>query len=381
MSWQPTFRQHFPVLRDLRYANVAYTSPLAPVVSEAIGAFLASITYARSDKPLWLREADTCRSKIARLINGHARQVAFTKNTCEALNLVAQGLRWRPGENLVTNDQEHPSSLLPWLNLRDRGVEVRVVRARNREIVLDELLANIDNNTRVVAVSWVQSTSGQRLDLKTLSAVCRARGIRLVVDAIQGLGLLDLDLTDTPIDALASGAHKGLLGPLGIGFVHLSKLLLDELEPAYLGPSAVTQIAFDGEDYSPDYKDRLDARRLETGNINYVGVAGLTRALDLILAAKPNRIEPWVTSLSLAFAGRLRASGIDVITPAGDTSNTTGPITTIRVQNALALNVALREANVIASVVERDYARFAFGAYNTTQDMDSIADIVLQHVK
>lgn len=377
MTWQSDFRAHFPVLTQLRYANVAYTSPLSPVVSQAIGDFLASITYARSDKPQWLRDADACRAKIAHLINGNAKQVAFTKNTCEALNLVAQGLPWRSGENVVTNDQEHPSSLLPWLNLRKRGVEVRVVRARNREVSLDDILARIDDKTRAVAVSWVQSTSGQRLDIDTLAQVCQARGVRLVVDAIQGLGLLKLDLTKTPIDALANGSHKGLLGPLGIGFVHLSEALLDALEPAHLGPSAVTEVLFDDDETQirPAIKDRLDARRVETGNIDYVGVAGLTAALDLIQTATPERIEPWVSGLSRDFAERLRASGVDVITPR---IASPGPITTIRVANAAALGNALRDANVVASVVERDYVRFAFGAYNTSEDVEAIAGVLLE---
>lgn len=92
MSWQDEFRQWFPITRDKAYANIAYTSPLSPRVSGAVADFFDGITHARSDKPQWLRDADTLRTRLARLLGGDARRLAFTKNTTEGLNTVAQGL-------------------------------------------------------------------------------------------------------------------------------------------------------------------------------------------------------------------------------------------------------------------------------------------------
>lgn len=373
-DWHTALRSHFPIVNEARYLNIAYTSPLAPVVSKAVGAFFDDITHARSDKPQWLRDAERCREQIARLVNGKARAVAFTKNTCEALNIVAQGLAWRPGDNLVTNDEEHPSNQLPWINLHRRGVEIRTVRARDRRLEIDDIVSRIDTRTRVVAVSWVQSTTGQRLDLGALSRACRERGARLVVDGIQGLGLLSLDLADTPIDALAGGSHKGLLGPLGLGFLHLSDALLDELDPAALGPSAVVSAEFDDQDsWQIHAGDRLDARRLENGNLNYPGIAGLSRALDLIDNAGPANIEAWVSGLNREFASQLRRANLDVVTPGGPPTSAT---TTVRSAEAAALNARLREAGVVASVVERDYLRFAFGPYNNAQDVEAVAALL-----
>jgi selenocysteine lyase/cysteine desulfurase len=372
-DWQTTFQAHFPIVRERRYTNIAYTSPLAPAVSQAVAEFFDSITYGLSDKPQWLQDAEHCRVSLATLLNGDARRIAFTKNTCEALNLVAQGLSWKPGENLVINDQEHPSNLLPWLNLRRNGVEVRTVRAKDRRIDVDAILSRIDERTRLVAVSWVQSTSGQRIDLDVLSSYCRARGVLLVVDGIQGLGLLQLDLKQTPIDAFACGSHKGLLGPLGLGFLHASETLLDQLEPAYLGPSAALAQNLGDDGWTVTATDRLDARRLENGNLNYPAIAGLTRSLALIGEAGPARIERWVTDLNRAFATRLRATGMDVITPDDPLISAT---TTVRTRDARALNERLRTSKVIASVVENDFVRFAFGAYNTHADVDAIAALL-----
>lgn len=372
-DWQTTFQAHFPIVHERRYANIAYTSPLATAVSHAVAQFLDGITHGLSDKPQWLQDAEYCRVALAKLFNGDARRIAFTKNTCEALNLIAQGLPWKPGDNLVINDQEHPSNLLPWLNLRRNGVEVRTARAKDRRIDIDAILSLIDERTRVVAVSWVQSTSGQRIDLDVLSSYCRARGVLLVVDGIQGLGLLQLDLKQTPIDAFACGSHKGLLGPLGLGFLHASETLLDQLEPAYLGPSAALAPSFGDDGWTITATDRLDARRLENGNLNYPAIAGLTRSLALIDAAGPARIEHWVTDLNRTFAARLRAGGVDVITPDDLLGSAT---TTVRTSDARALNERLKTSNVIASVVENDFVRFSFGAYNTHADVNAIAALL-----
>ena len=179
----------------------------------------------------------TLRARLARLIGGDARRLAFTKNTTEGLNTVAQGLPWREGDNLVVDDQEHPSNALPWLSLRRRGVDVRVASSGGHRYTVDDIWARVDARTRLVALSWVQYATGLRSDIAELGRRCAARGIWLVVDGIQGAGLLRARVDDWGVDAFACGAHKGLLGPLGVGFLHLSPALLDALDPPYLGPS------------------------------------------------------------------------------------------------------------------------------------------------
>ena len=189
MSWQDEFRQLFPITRDKAYANIAYTSPLSPKVADAVAAFFDGITHARSDKPQWLRDADALRVRLARLIGGDSRRLAFTKNTTEGLNTVAQGLAWQDGDNLIVDDQEHPTNALPWLNLRRRGVQVRVAKADAHRYTVDDLWRHVDARTRLIAVSWVQYGTGLRTDIAELGRRCAARGIWLIVDGIQGAGL------------------------------------------------------------------------------------------------------------------------------------------------------------------------------------------------
>ena len=118
MDWQQAFRDNFPITREKIYACQAYSSPLSPRVSQAMQDFFSGVTHARADKPEWLATAEGVRVQVARLIGGSARRVAFTKNTPEGLNIVAQGFPWREGDNMVIDDQEHPVNVVPWLHLR-----------------------------------------------------------------------------------------------------------------------------------------------------------------------------------------------------------------------------------------------------------------------
>ncbi len=370
MSWQDEFRQWFPITRDKAYANIAYTSPLSPRVSGAVADFFDGITHARSDKPQWLRDADTLRTRLARLLGGDARRLAFTKNTTEGLNTVAQGLAWQDGDNLVVDDQEHPTNALPWLNLRRRGVEVRVARAEAHHYSVEDLWRLVDARTRLIAVSWVQYGTGFRTDIAELGRRCAERGIWLVVDGIQGAGLLRARVDEWRVDAFACGAHKGMLGPLGVGLLHVSPGLLDALDPLYVGPSGVTTLDKSGPQWRLGVSDPGDARRLETGNLNYPGIAGWAGALDLIEEAGPDRIEPWVLELSQALSEGLRALGAQVATPSGAESRST--TTALRVADPAQALAHLAREGVVASIVEYGYVRLSVGAYNNHADVDRI---------
>ncbi|OZI38232.1 aminotransferase [Bordetella genomosp. 10] len=370
MSWQQAFREHFPVLREKTYANIAYTSPVAPVVTRAVADFLDGITHARSDKPQWLADADALRARLARLIGGEGRRLAFTKNTTEGINIVAQGLDWEAGDNVVVDDQEHPTNALPWLNLRRKGVELRVARARDHYFDVDDLWARVDARTRLVAVSWVQYSTGLRVDIAELGRRCAARGIWLVVDGIQAAGLLRAQADAWHVDAFAAGAHKGLLGPLGVGLLHVSPRLLDALAPAHVGPNGVTTLDKAGARWEIAVADAGDARRLETGNLNFPAIAGWRAAVDLIEAGDPARIEPHVLSLAAQLGHGLRELGLDVVSPpAGPAASTTQALRLPDPQAALA---RLARAGIVATIVEYGYLRLSVGAYNDTRDIENI---------
>ena len=191
-----------------------------------------------------------------------------------------------------------------------------------------------------------------------------------MVDGIQGAGLLRARVDDWGVDAFACGAHKGLLGPLGVGFLHLSPALLDALDPPYLGPSGGLWLDKSGPGGASP-RPTARTRRLETGNLNYPGIAGWAGALDLIEQADPARIEPWVLELSRALADGLRGLGLDVVSPADAAMRST--TTALRLPDPAAALAHLAEAGVVASIVEYGYVRLSLGAYNNHEDVDRIA--------
>ena len=202
----------------------------------------------------------------------------------------------------MVDDQEHPSNALPWLSLRRRGGRARglVGRAslhRGRYL-------GARGCTRLVALSWVQYATGLRSDIAELGRRA-ARGIWLVVTAYRAPACCARGST-TGAWTRSCAAHRGLLGPLGVGFLHLSPALLDALDPPYLGPSGGLWLDKSG----PGARRRptaRNARRLETGNLNYPGIAGWAGALDR--SSRPTRrASSPVLELSRALADGLRAA-------------------------------------------------------------------------
>ena len=185
---------------------------------------------------------------------------------------MAQGLPWREGDNLVVDDQEHPSNALPWLSLRRRGVDVRVASSGGHRYTVDDIWARVDG-----ARGWSRCPAQYATACAATSRswALRRRGIWLVVDGIQGAGSLRARGSTTGAWTRSPAARtRAPLGPLGVGFLHLSPALLDALDPPYLGPSGGLWLDKSGPGWRVAAPDRQDARRLETGNLNYPGIAG-----------------------------------------------------------------------------------------------------------
>lgn len=371
-AWQQAFRSHFPITQQKIYACQAYCSPIAPRVSDAMQHFFSSLAMARADKPEWLAAAEGVRTQVAQLIGGKTRHIAFTKNTTEGLNIIAQGYPWQPGDNMVIDDQEHPVNSVPWLNLRHRGVDVRVARTQERRVTVDALWSRVDASTRIVAVSYVQYSTGVRADIQTLAQRCHAQGIHLVVDGIQGVGLLPMEVENWGISALSCGAYKALQGPLGLGFVYVAPELLAQLRPAHFGPSFANRIDKNVEGWELQSTPG-DARSLEGGNINYPGVYGLAQALLMLEEAQVANLAPWTLALAARLDAGLRTQGFQMLSSNQPGENST--IVCIRHPQAFALRKYLYAQNVVCNLLDTGSIRFSMGGYNTPGEMDRILEI------
>jgi len=312
-----TIGAEFPIKANRCYFNNASIGALSNPVVAAVNSFLTDVQQnGRNNYPNWCRYADTTvKHRIGRLIGARPGEIAFIKNTTEGLATVANGLRWRGGDNVIIADIEYPSNVYCWMKLASRGVALRWVENRGGRISVEDLASLIDDRTRLISLSAVQFSNGFRQDLAATSELCARRGVLLNLDGIQWVGALVLDLTRYKVDFLSAGAHKWLLGPIGTGFFYCRSSALDCLDPPTVGYHTVDK----GEDHM-DYEllYRPDAGRFEEALVNFPGIWGLDAAVGIQLALGPHAIENHILSLNALAAERLRSKGYRIVSPTGE---------------------------------------------------------------
>lgn len=295
-------------------ANAAYLDCAAVgLISTRVSGAMAYVLEGHRDfggaaAPSWRERTGAVRDSVARLVGGRADHVAFTQNTSTGLATVINGLDWEPGDNVVVPAGEFPSNFYPWLQLRRRGVRVREVAMTAGRALTDDVLAALDHRTRVLAISAVQYSSGHRYDLAVFGQACAAGDTLLVVDGTQAVGALRVDVGLLGVDVLAVSAHKWMLGPTGIGFLHLSDRAMERLIPSTVGWRAVA------DPYAFDHEPVLapDARRFESGTENSAGIAGLGAAVDLVHDLGAARVEERVLDRADQLATLLEEAGMTV---------------------------------------------------------------------
>jgi selenocysteine lyase/cysteine desulfurase len=305
-------RQLFPITKNYIYFNHAAVAPLPVPVYEAMEQHLRSLReQALVDWQEWGAKVRRVRELCARLINAKSREIAFAANTSTGLAMVAGGIDWRAGDNVVSADCEFPANVQPWLRIsRECGVELRRAAERDARLETEEILGLTDDRTRVVALSFVEFASGFRNDLTTIGRHCRERDILFVVDGIQGLGALQMDVERDCIDALSADAHKFLLGPDGAALFYVSERAMQRVRPTLPGWLSVKN-PDDHADLDQGYHDT--AKRFEPGSLNSAGVFGLGAAIELMLRIGPERIETYLLDLTDYLCEQLQERGYRVI--------------------------------------------------------------------
>ena len=346
MSDNHGWQGEFPVTRDWVYLDLANKAPLPRRVKAAWELFLNEMHETPGSKDAWKKRLEILRHKIATLIGARSGEIAFTKNTSEALNIIAQCIPMGPADNLVVHAREHPNNLHTWLHLRSKGVDVRVVESPGDDVRLEDISSAIDLSTRLVAVSAVSYCTGRKLDLKTLAGLCHAQNALLVVDGVQAVGTVRLNVADLGIDAMACGSQKGLLCTHGIGFLYCREDLARDLTPVYAARSSLAS-----HDFAATHLDFLpDARRFEHGNLNYGGAYALDAAIDLIADVGLSAIETRVKELTDHLIGLLEARGLPVITPR--TWEDRAGIVVFGVDHPLRVHAELTAKKFVLSAVE-----------------------------
>lgn len=366
-----TLRALFPITERVVYLNHAAVSAPPTVVLEAIRAQMMDVAQNGSlNYRSWVAVKERARRTTAEMIGARPEQIAFMRNTSDGLSTIANGLRWRAGDNIVTFRGEFPSNIYPWLRLREAyGVEVRMCEERDGRVDLDELIGLIDAHTRIVAISHVQYASGFRADLERLGRAARRHDALLVVDMIQGMGALPIDVEAELIDAAAGACHKWLLTPEGLGLLYLSDRARERVEPTLVGWVSVPN----PEDYS-NFEQGWNRGALawETGTGAMALLHGLDASLRLLTETGIERIAAHLEELTDYLCERLSQRDYEIVSSrrAGEKSQ----IVCIRhkgERTPMALYAQLKRQNILAAP-RGDRLRIAPHLYNTAQDIDAL---------
>lgn len=282
--------EEFPLRSDLMYLNHAAVAPWPRRTAIAVQNFAEENARAgAAHYPAWLKVEQSLRTQCAHFINASsADDIAFLKNTSEALSVVAHGFPWMDGDNVVIGAEEFPSNRIAWESLQPRGVAVRIVKLTGQADPEQALLAAADKRTRLLSVSSVQYATGLRLDLARLGEMCKRREIAFCVDAIQGLGVFAHDVKGMAIDFLMADAHKWLLGPEGIAIFYCRPQWRDRLTLHQFGWHMVKDAGnFDQQ----NWEIAESARRFECGSPNMLGIQALHASLSLLTQIGITEIE------------------------------------------------------------------------------------------
>jgi selenocysteine lyase/cysteine desulfurase len=367
-------REEFPwaAAGEAIYLNAASTGPLPERTLRAQEAYsrkrAAPFRLSHEEQFAVL---DDARARISTLIGAERGSVALSVNTGAGINLAARGLPLGRGDVVVIPDLEFPANVYPWMAAsRARGFTLHIVPARDGLLDEDAVLAAIDQTSaRVLALSWVGFATGFVADLDRIGAACRARGVTLVVDGMQGVGALPLDVRRLRIDLLACGGQKWLLSPWGSGFTYVRPEILETI-----APQPVSWMGVRGsDDFSAlleyDLTWREGARRFEQITVPFQDFAGMAASLALLQELGMDAIVAHVAQRVAQLAAGAERAGVEVVTPAGRRAG----IVTLRPGDVVATAARLRDARVVHSVREGTI-RLSPHCYTTSDEIQVALD-------
>ena len=373
-------RAEMPVVEQWAYFDHAAVAPLTAVAARTLREWTdEALAHGDTAWQGWARRTESTRDAAARLIGAHSDEIALVPNTTTGISLVAEGLDWKSGDNLVTLADEFPSNAYPWLNLADRGVETRRVPTdHSGRLDLDQLFKACDARTRIISLSWVGYATGYRHDVARIVERAHERGILVLVDAIQGLGAFPFDVRKTPVDFLAADGHKWMLGPEGAGIAYIRRERLERLRAFGVGWHSVVHAS----DYTRiELALKPTAARYEGGSQNMAGMLAFGASLELLLELGAERLAASVLDITDQACVRLAEIGATIVSDrrlehrGGEQRSGIVAFELPGRQPLAVKNHCLRQGVVLSCRAGR--LRISPHGYNNGEDVDRLIDALL----
>jgi len=371
-------RQHeFPVVHEKIFLAHAGVCPLPRRVADAISNYARQSTTGDQETFIYSSVLKDGRQLAARLLNAQPDEIAFVGPTSLALSLIASGLSFRKGDNIVIYFDDYPSNVYPWMALAEKGVQVRLLNTRELGAIrLADVRGQIDEQTRMVALASCHFISGYRIDCQAIGRFLRERNILFCLDAIQTLGAFPTTVENA--DLLAADAHKWLLGPCAAGIMFVRRSFQERLNPPIYGWNNVRCPNYVAQE---QIVYRAGSQRFEVGTHNLLGLVGLHAALELILELGVENISRELLRKRAWLAPALQAKGYDVLQERAAAETTSGIISFYRPGVDLpALHQKLETAGIITSLrTDRSgqrYIRLSPHFYNTDAELHRILEML-----
>lgn len=309
------YRSEFADFGTTTYLNCAYQGvfPLA-AVARAHAAIDLKCHPERIDPAEYFRLPQRVRNHLGRIIGSDENEVALTAGATHGVGVVVEGLRLGPGDEVIVAQSNFPSNLFTWLHMRRMGVRVRMLKSDNGPIQVDDVARAFTSNTKLLALDWVDYSSGRRIDLAAIGELAHGRGALFVVDGTQGVGALELNVGALPVDVLTVASYKWLLGPYGTGFVYLRDEMLNRLTL-----KVVNWLSVDGA-------DDFDALPVENfalpksarvfdlpGTANFLNLYPLEASLEFVLGVGVGNIARYCGELLDLAAKGLISQGYHIV--------------------------------------------------------------------
>jgi cysteine desulfurase/selenocysteine lyase len=364
----PLPRSEFAVTRQSVYLNHAAAGVLPQCSVAAIETFVREHAEAGvlGTFPYDAAMPDY-RERIARFIGAEGTEIAIVPNTGWGANILALGLDWQPGDEVLLCDNEFPANAIPWIALRRRGVAVRLLSTQSQRLTPEVLRREMSPRTRVVTVSWVSYADGYRHDLAALAEVAHQCNALLCVDAMQALGVFPIDVRTVGVDALYAGAAKWMLGLHGVGFLYVRQRLGERLRLAMPGWRSLRDM-WDFHNYEQPFSN--DTMRFEGGTPNLLGTLTLIAAIELFERCGQSAIADHVIGLTDRLCDGLHRLGAEVLSARGH-GVSSGIVTFVLPgHDSVAVGQALQNDGIVTTY-RATGVRISPHGYNTAEEVDA----------
>jgi selenocysteine lyase/cysteine desulfurase len=370
-------RREFPVAQNKIFLAHAGDCPLPRRVAQAVADYAHHAASGDQESLIYPRVLEEGRRLAEQLLGCHDEEVAFVGPTSLALSFFASGLKFRGGDNILVYHDDYPSNVYPWMALAERGVEVRLLNARGLGVIRPrDVIGQVDENTRLVALASCHFVSGYRLDYAAIGRALRERNILFCLDGIQTLGAFPTTMEH--VDLMAADAHKWLLGPCGAGVMYVRREIQEQLNPPVYGWHNVRCPNFVAQER---IEYRAGAKKFEAGTHNLLGLVGLNAAMTLLLETGVEAIARELLRKRAWLVPALQARGCDVLNADAPPENASGIVTFSRPEADLAaLHQKLLDANIVTSLrmdrAGRRYIRLSPHFYNTDAELQHVLELI-----